>query len=168
MRWLQTSLNAFIRYVGYGCGVLMLLMLLNVFADVVMRYVFNDVSIGMQELEWHLFSAMFMFGIGYTLKVDGHVRVDVFYERWSAKTRAWINLLGTLVFIVPISILIIDFGWQVMLEAYSMGEGSGDPGGLPHRFIIKGVVPVAFIYLLLCAVSVVLDQVAIIRAPAPV
>jgi TRAP-type mannitol/chloroaromatic compound transport system permease small subunit len=115
-----------------------------------------------------LFSAMFMFGIGYTLKVDGHVRVDVFYERWSAKTRAWINLLGTLVFIVPISILIIDFGWQVMLEAYSMGEGSGDPGGLPHRFIIKGVVPVAFIYLLLCAFSVVLDQVAIIRAPAPV
>lgn len=163
MQLLRTSLDTFIHFVGKLCGLLMLLMLLNVFVDVIMRYVFNDVSIGLQELEWHLFAAMFMFGMGYTLKVDGHVRVDVFYDRWSAGTKAWINLIGTLLFIVPISVLIIYFGWVFMLEALDMGEGSGDPGGLPYRFIIKGVVPVSFVYLLLCAASVVLDQIAIIR-----
>jgi TRAP-type mannitol/chloroaromatic compound transport system permease small subunit len=66
----------------------MLLMIINVFYDVIMRYFFNDVSIGMQELEWHLFAAMFMFGIAYTLKEDGHVRVDIFYETMSARKKS--------------------------------------------------------------------------------
>ena len=78
MIFLHNALRKFIDAMGYMCVLLMLLMVANVFYDVLMRYFFNDVSIGMQELEWHLFAAMFMFGIGYTLKEDGHVRVDIF------------------------------------------------------------------------------------------
>ena len=76
-------------------SLLMVLMIMNVFYDVIMRYFFNDVSIAMQELEWHLFAAMFMFGIAYTLKEDAHVRVDIFYDAMSAKNRP------LLIFLVP-------------------------------------------------------------------
>ena len=80
MNFLHSALRKIIDTMGYMCVLLMLLMVANVFYDVLMRYFFNDVSIGMQELEWHLFAAMFMFGIGYTLKEDGHVRVDIFMK----------------------------------------------------------------------------------------
>lgn len=82
MKFILNSLKTIIDAVGSLCSLLMILMILNVFYDVVMRYFFNDVSIGMQELEWHLFAAMFMFGIGYTLKEDGHVRVDIFMTNY--------------------------------------------------------------------------------------
>ena len=122
-----------IDVLGNFCSLLMILMIINVFYDVIMRYFFNDVSIGMQELEWHLFAAMFMFGIAYTLKEDGHVRVDIFYESMSVKNQALINIFGSLVLALPITILTLYYSWDYTFEAYQMGEGSGDPGGLPHR-----------------------------------
>ena len=152
-------LKIFIDAVGSLCSVLMILMILNVFYDVVMRYFFNDVSIAMQELEWHIYGAMFMFGIGYTLKEDGHVRVDVFYDQLSKKSQAIINILGSLLFALPFALLILYFSWDYTFEAYSMGEGSGDPGGLPHRWIIRSVIPASSIYLLVCLLYVVLNQV---------
>ena len=85
--------NRFSDWVGTFSAVLLLLLIANVFFDVVMRYLFNDVSIGMQELEWHLYSMIFLFGVAYTLKADGHVRVDVIYERLSVKKRAIIDIL---------------------------------------------------------------------------
>jgi TRAP-type mannitol/chloroaromatic compound transport system permease small subunit len=78
MQFILKSLKQIIDTVGGICSIIMILMVVNVFYNVVSRYFFNNVSIGMQELEWHLFSAMFMFGIGYTLKEDSHVRVDIF------------------------------------------------------------------------------------------
>jgi TRAP-type mannitol/chloroaromatic compound transport system permease small subunit len=125
-------------------------MIANVFYDVVMRYFFNDVSIAMQELEWHLFAAMFMFGIGYTLKEDGHVRVDIIYDKLSIKSRSIINIVGAMVFATPIAVLIVYYGFDYVLDAYQMGEGSADPGGLPHRWIIRSVVPGSAIFLIMC------------------
>jgi TRAP-type mannitol/chloroaromatic compound transport system permease small subunit len=77
-----------------------------VFIDVVLRYAFNNSSIALQELEWHLFSAMFLLSIAYGLQNDIHVRVDVFYLNFSPKTQALINIIGSAVFILPISLLI--------------------------------------------------------------
>jgi TRAP-type mannitol/chloroaromatic compound transport system permease small subunit len=153
-------LTKLIDLVGAFCALLMFLMLLNVFYDVIMRYLFDDVSIGMQELEWHLFAAMFMFGIGYTLKEDGHVRVDVFYDNFSPKVKAWINILGSLLLALPITLLILYYGYGYALEAYEMNEGSADPGGLPHRWIIRSVIPVSSSFVLLCLLQVVLTQIA--------
>ncbi|MEJ2417410.1 MAG: TRAP transporter small permease subunit [Exilibacterium sp.] len=147
-----------INFIGYLCGCLMVLMLLNVFYDVVMRYLFDIVAIGMQELEWHLFATMFMFGIGYTLKEDGHVRVDIFYENFSAPVKASINILGALIFTLPFCYLIITGGFDYAHEAYVMNEGSGDPGGLPHRWIIRSVIPLSSVFLLFCALHVVMVQ----------
>jgi len=148
---------------GNFCSLLMLLMIANVFYDVIMRYFFNDVSIGMQELEWHLFAAMFMFGIAYTLKEDGHVRVDIFYDAMSAKKQAFINIFGSLVFALPITVLILYFSYDYTLEAYQMGEGSGDPGGLPHRWIVRSVIPLSSIFLILAIIHVVLSNIQILR-----
>ncbi|WP_441002393.1 TRAP transporter small permease subunit [Pseudocolwellia agarivorans] len=167
MQTLLNILRKFIDAVGSLCSLLMILMILNVFYDVVMRYFFNDVSIAMQELEWHLYAAMFMFGIGYTLKEDGHVRVDVIYDQLSKKTQAIINIVGSLLFALPFTLLILYFSWDYALEAYTMGEGSADPGGLPHRWIIRSVIPVSSIYLLVCLLYVVLTQIKSLSTLVP-
>ncbi len=147
-----------IDMLGNFCSLLMLLMIINVFYDVIMRYFFNDVSIGMQELEWHLFAAMFMFGIAYTLKEDGHVRVDIFYETMSARKKAIINIFGSVVLALPMTLLIFYYSWDYTLEAYEMGESSGDPGGLPHRWIVRSIIPLSSLFLVLAIIHVVLTQ----------
>ena len=167
MQTLLNILRKFIDAVGSLCSLLMILMILNVFYDVVMRYFFNDVSIAMQELEWHLYAAMFMFGIGYTLKEDGHVRVDVIYDQLSKKSQALINIAGSLLFALPFTLLILYFSWDYTLEAFTMGEGSSDPGGLPHRWIIRSVIPVSSIYLLVCLLYVVLTQIRSLSTLVP-
>ena len=151
-------LKNIINAVGNLCSLLMILMILNVFYDVVMRYFFNDVNIGMQELEWHLFAAMFMFGIGYTLKEDGHVRVDIIYDQLSKRKQALINIVGSLLFALPFALLILHFSWSYAYEAFAIGEGSPDPGGLPHRWIIRSVIPVSSVFLILCIFHVLLVQ----------
>jgi TRAP-type mannitol/chloroaromatic compound transport system permease small subunit len=143
----------------------MLLMVLNVFYDVIMRYFFNDVSIGMQELEWHLFGAMFMFGIGYTFKEDGHVRVDVFYDQMSIRSQAFVNIFGSIVFALPITLLILYFSIDYTYQAYEMGEGSADPGGLPYRWIIRSVIPISSVFLTLSIIYIVLNEVENLRSP---
>lgn len=159
MQNLLNILKKFIDSIGNLCSLLMLLMILNVFYDVLMRYFFNDVDIGMQELEWHLFAAMFMFGIGYTFKENGHVRVDIIYDQLSEKSQAIINIIGSLLFAVPFTLLVLYYSWDYSLEAYNMGEGSADPGGLPHRWIIRSVIPASSIYLLICIFYVILLEI---------
>lgn len=162
MKFILTPLRNIIDTIGNLCSIVMILMILNVFYDVVMRYFFNDVSIAMQELEWHLFAAMFMFGIGYTLKEDGHVRVDVIYDQLSKKKQAIINLVGSVLFALPFTLLILYFSWDYTREAYQMGEGSADPGGLPHRWIVRSIIPASAIFLMLCILYVTLEQIQVL------
>jgi TRAP-type mannitol/chloroaromatic compound transport system permease small subunit len=159
MQLILKTLGKIIDLIGSLCSLLMVAMILNVFYDVIMRYFFNDVSIAMQELEWHLFAAMFMFGIAYTLKEDGHVRVDVFYDQMSKRIQSYINIFGAIVFALPVTVLILYFSWDYTLEAYQMGEGSADPGGLPHRWIVRAIIPTSSFFLILSIAYVVLQQV---------
>lgn len=152
-------IGKFIDMLGNFCSLLMVLMILNVFYDVIMRYFFNDVSIGMQELEWHLFAAMFMFGIAYTLKEDAHVRVDIFYDSMTKRKQAFINIFGSILFALPITLLIFYYSIDYTFEAYTMGEGSGDPGGLPHRWIVRSVIPLSSLFLVLALIHVVLSHI---------
>lgn len=142
-------LDTVCRHITLACGwvacVAMILLLCNVFYDVIMRYAFNDVSIGMQELEWHLFAVVFLLGTPYAMQKDGHVRVDIFYDLWRDRTKAWINLFGSAVFIMPFVVLVTWYGYDFARESYDLGEGSGDPGGLPHRWIIKASIPLSFL-----------------------
>jgi TRAP-type mannitol/chloroaromatic compound transport system permease small subunit len=163
MKAVINLLEKILNGLGNVCSLLMMLMILNVFYDVVMRYLFNDVSIGMQELEWHLFAAMFMFGVAYTLKEDGHVRVDVFYEKMSEFYQAIINIGGSLLFALPFTLLILYFSLSYTMDAYDMAEGSAAPGGLPYRWIVRSVIPVSSVFLLLSILYVTLKNIQIIR-----
>jgi TRAP-type mannitol/chloroaromatic compound transport system permease small subunit len=147
--WIDT-LN---EWVGRGTAWVSLALVAVVFIDVVMRYAFNKSFVFTQELEWHIFAFIFLIGAGYTLLHDGHVRVDIFYQRFGLKGKAWINLLGVLVFLIPGCLMVIMTSWHFVVRAFVIGEGSPDPGGIPYRFIVKGLIPVGFSLLLLQGLS---------------
>lgn len=160
---LENLINTFSDWLGKLAALLLVLLLFNVFIDVVMRYLFNDVSIGMQEMEWHLFSAMFMLGISYSLRHNGHVRVDLIYERLSPQKRAWINIFGVLVFLLPFTLLVTWYGFGYVHESFLLNEKSGDPGGLPYRYLIKAVIPAAFIAMAISGIGMLLNAVNVLR-----
>lgn len=141
------------EWIGRGVSWVTLGLVLVVFVDVLMRYLFNTSFVFTQELEWHLFAFIFLIGAGYTLLHDGHVRVDIIYQRLGYKGRAWINIIGVLIFLIPGCLMVITSSWKFMLTSYLMLEGSPDPGGIPYRFLIKGCITVGFVLLLLQGIS---------------
>ncbi|MFG0604535.1 TRAP transporter small permease subunit [Vibrio mimicus] len=156
--YVERLFNRLSDLLGWLSSVLFILLVANVVYDVVMRYAFNDVSIAFQELEWHLFSAVFLLGIPYAIKAGGHVRVDIFYERLSMKAQAIIDVLGTVFFLLPFCLLVVYFGIDFAKESYELGETSGDPGGLPYRWIIKAMIPVAFAFMAVSGVGLVIHS----------
>ncbi|ELV8586459.1 TRAP transporter small permease subunit [Vibrio vulnificus] len=156
--YIERLFNRFGDLLGWLSSVLFILLLANVVYDVVMRYVFNDVSIAFQEMEWHLFSAVFLLGIPFALKSGGHVCVDLFYERLSHRAQAIIDLLGTIFFLFPFCLLVAWFGIDFAKESYALGETSGDPGGLPYRWVIKAIIPLSFLFMAISGVGLLLHS----------
>jgi len=146
-------IDALNEWIGRGTAWVSLALVAVVFIDVVMRYALNRSFVFAQELEWHIFAFIFLIGAGYTLLHDGHVRVDIFYQRFGFKGRAWINLLGVLIFLIPGCLMVILTSWHFVVRAFAVGEGSPDPGGIPYRFIVKGLIPVGFSLLPLQGIS---------------
>ncbi|MAF15423.1 MAG: C4-dicarboxylate ABC transporter [Marinomonas sp.] len=160
---LEKALGRYSLWLGKLSALLLILLLCNVFYNVLMRYAFNTVSIGMQELEWHLYSAIFLLGIPFGLQTGGHVRVDLIYERLSVRGKAWIDLVGCILFLIPFTLLVGWFGVDFAKEAYALGETSGDPGGLPARWIIKSAIPVAFFSMAIGGLCMILRSINAIR-----
>ena len=150
---LEKGFDKFADIIGYFTAFVMVLMILNVTYDVVMRYFFNTGSIAMQEMEWHLFSVIILLGISYTLKEDGHVRVDIIYDRLTDKQKARINMAGVVLFILPVALLIGIESIPYVVESFSSNEQSGDPGGLPYRWIVKSLIPLSFFLLIITAIG---------------
>ncbi|ETX12483.1 C4-dicarboxylate ABC transporter [Marinomonas ushuaiensis DSM 15871] len=160
---LERGITRFSNLLGVVSTVLFIGLLFNVFYDVLMRYVFNDVSIGMQELEWHLYAAIFLLGIPYGIQHGGHVRVDLIYENLPLKGKAWIDLLGCVFLLMPFTLLVGYYGIGFAHEAYELGETSGDPGGLPYRWIIKAVIPFAFFSMTISGLGMIIRSINAIR-----
>jgi TRAP-type mannitol/chloroaromatic compound transport system permease small subunit len=148
---------------GWIAGFLNLVMLANVFYDSIMRYFFNSGSIALQEMEWHLFSIVFLFGMAFTLKEDGHVRVDILYDSFSPRWKAIVNIGGALLFLIPLSVLIAEGSYWYVHEAYTTNEISGDPGGLGMRWLIKSVIPASFVFLIVSAIGFILHNINIFK-----
>ena len=144
--------------VGKGVSWATFLVVIVVFIDVVMRYAFRTSFVFTQELEWHLFAFIFLMGAGYTLLQDGHVRVDIFYQQFKPITRAWINLTGIFIFLIPGCYMVIATSIPFMYNSYSILEGSPDPGGIPCRFIIKSAIPIGFTLILLQGISLAIKS----------
>lgn len=119
-------------------------------------------SNALNELQWYLFSAIFLLGAAYALRHDVHVRVDVLYTRLSRKGRAWIDLLGSLLFLLPFSLLMLWVSWPAVRNSWIIGEVSPDPGGLP-RYPIKALILVCFALLALQGLAEIVRNVAVLR-----
>jgi len=156
---LEHFFDRFSDVMGWIAGALNLAMLLNVFYDAIMRYFFSSGSIALQEMEWHLFAMVFLFGIAYALKEDGHVRVDVLYERFSPRWKAIVNIGGAVLLLLPLSVMVIEGSVWYVQEAFNSGEVSGDPGGLPYRWLIKLVIPASFVFLIVSATGFVIHNI---------
>ena len=142
----------------------LILVLLTVY-DVVLRYFFHAGSVAVQESEWHLFGLIILLGAAKTYQQDEHVRVDVFYGRFSSKTQALVGILGSVFFLLPFCALVIWSSFNFAEAAFSLGEHSPDPGGLPYRFLIKAAIPFGFILLMLQAIANLLRAIESYRAP---
>ncbi|PLY10805.1 MAG: C4-dicarboxylate ABC transporter permease [Arcobacter sp.] len=164
---LERGFDKFANIIGTITAITMVLMILNVFYDVIMRYFFRSGSIAMQEMEWHLFSVIILLGISYTLKEDGHVRVDLIYDRLTDKKKAMINMVGVVTFILPIALLVGLSSIGNAHEAYLSMEQSGDPGGLPYRWIVKALIPLSFLLLLITSIGYFIKNLNIYKGLHP-
>ena len=129
------------------------LLVLAVSYDVFVRYLFGESSVGLQELEWHIFALIFLVAAAYTLKLDEHVRVDVFYTRFSPKKKAWLNLIGSVFLLIPFCIIVILASENFVSISLRINETSPDAGGLPARYILKAFIPISFFLILLQGIA---------------
>lgn len=151
------------RLLGRMMAIVFLLMTINIFYDVIMRYFFHNSSVAMQELEWHLFSIFILFGVPVALLEEGHVRVDFLYDRFSLRTKALINIVGTIFFLLPLASLIFFGSFDFVMDSYAINEISENPGGLPYRWVIKAMIPLAFAILILASVGYTIKNINLLR-----
>lgn len=130
------------------------------------RYLFGRSSNGMLEIQWYMFSLIFLLCAGYTLKHDGHVRIDVIYGRLSRRGQAMIDIFGGLFFLLPVALFITKMSWDMAMVSYHISEGSPDAGGL-LRWPIKLAIPVGFALLSLQGVSEIIKKILFLLGREP-
>lgn len=145
------------RVTGWFAFALVLVMSFNV----LLRYLFRTGSVAMQELEWHLMAPVCMLGLSYAILKDGHVQVDILFGRFPDRVKRIIEFISTVLVVAVVAIL-LKLSIPYVLQSYSIGEKSPDPGGLTHRWILKAMLPLGFTLLLVQSFA------AMLRALVPV
>lgn len=151
--WLSRRIDPFLTGIGHSISWLWLLLLFVILLNVILRYVFGEGRIEFEEIQWHIYATGFLLGISYTFQVDGHVRVDVVHERLPLRVKAWLELYGMLLCVLPFTALILIFTVPFVATSFELGEVSASPGGLPYRWLIKSMLLAGFILLLLAVIS---------------
>ncbi len=154
------KIDAITEYIGKCTSWLIIILVFLVGYDVSMRYLFQSGSIGIQELEWHLFSIILLIGSSYTLKHDEHVRLDILYRSrlLTDKHRAWVDVFGILFILIPFCLLVIISAWPFVFQSYVHNEVSPDPGGLTARWLIKSIIPAGFCLLLIQGIAEIIKK----------
>lgn len=150
---ISRRLDPLLSRLGHLAGWLWLVLLITIVGNVTMRYVAGEGFVQFEELQWHLYATGFLLGLSYAYQSDAHVRVDLVQERLSPRMRAWIELYGILLLLLPFVLLVLVFGVPFVRSSFAAGEISQAPGGLPLRWLIKAMLPLGFLLLLLAAVS---------------
>jgi len=150
---LSYLIDTLTKKTGFLSAILALCLALLVGYDAMMRYLFSAGSIALQEIEWHIFDIVFLFGLAYALKHDKHVRVDIFFSHYSTQTKVMIQMFSMLFLLIPFSLFLLHGSFDMTLQSYLQHEVSSDPGGLTHRYLIKGVLFLAFFLLVLQSFS---------------
>lgn len=116
--------------------------------NVLLRYGFNTGSVWSQELEWHLMSPICLFGMSYALRHGEHVRVDVLFASFSQRNKYLVEFVSA-VLAMTISLIIIKLSWAYVMQSWTIGEGTANPGGIPARYLLKALIPLGFALLFL-------------------
>ena len=156
MQALVSFIDRVNRFIGRGVSVAVLLMTITTFAVVVLRYGFDTGWIALQESVMYLHAMVFMLGAAYTLADEGHVRVDIFYRRFSPSGKALVNILGTLVLLFASCIFILFMSWDYVSTSWRLLESSKEAGGLPLVFLLKGLIPLFCLLMMLQGLSEIL------------
>lgn len=139
---------------------LILLLLLITTSVVLLRYGFGIGSIALQEAMVYCHGAAFSLAFAYTLNQDEHVRVDIFYQRFSTVQKAWVNLFGIVVFALPFCLFLLYSGYRLFDNAWAIKEASSEPGGLPFVYLLKGLIPLSMLLLILELVALLKQAIA--------
>ncbi len=173
MKWLRVAagLDRLSDGIGRATAWLSLLMVLVGAFNAIARYLGRYIGVQLSsnaylELQWYPFSLIFLLGAAHTLRHDAHVRVDVFFAKLTDRGRAWTNIIGTSVLLIPFCIFMLIVSWPSIRNSWAIREVSSDPGGLP-RYPLKAVILVCFALLLLQAVAELIREITALRRGTP-
>ena len=158
----STAIDQLNERIGNFCNLLVLISCLVSAGNAMIRYAFGYSSNGWLEAQWYMFAILVMFGASYTFKRNEHVRVEIFYLFLSERGQLWLDLIGTLFFLIPSCLLLAYLSWPFFMQSYAVGEMSGNAGGLV-RWPIKFVIPSGFVMLALQGVSEVIKRIAALQ-----
>jgi len=163
---ISRAIDALNERVGRTVLWLILVMALVSTANAVYRYVFNNSSNAWLELQWYMFAGVFLLCSGYTLLHDEHIRIDVINSHLSRRTQIWIDIFGTICFLLPMTIFITWLSWPIFVNAWVSGETSSNAGGL-IRWPARLLIPVGFFLLSLQGISELIKRIAYLRGLIP-
>jgi len=163
---LSRAIDTFNNWIGRLTLWIVPLMVLVGAWNVIGRYLGRSLGVTLSsnawlEAQWYLFDLVFLLGAAYALLHNEHVRVDVLYTRWSSRRQALVNLIGTLLFLIPFCLMVILFSWEAIASSWAILEASPDPEGLP-RYPIKSMLVVSFVLLILQGISEAIKHGAIL------
>jgi TRAP-type mannitol/chloroaromatic compound transport system permease small subunit len=150
---LSSVLDALVRGIGNAVSWVWVVLVAVIVTNVTMRYAFGQGRIEFEELQWHLYSIGFLIGLSYCIQNDSHIRIDIFQERFQPRTKAWIELFGILIFLIPYTAVVLIYAPSFIEYSFRTGEISSAPGGLPYRWFIKAMMFIAYLLILIAAVS---------------
>lgn len=153
LQCLVTFIDKWTLRSGHAVAWLLVLMVAMQSLIVILRYGFEIGSIALQESVIYLHAACFMLGIAYTVTINGHVRVDIFYRQFSLQKKAAVNLFGAVVFLLPLCVFIFITSFEYVFQAWQFKEHSSDTGGLPIVYLLKTLIPLLATGLLLQSIS---------------
>lgn len=166
MNSLISLLEKPVAWAGKCCAWLLLLMMFCSCLVVVLRYGFNIGFIALQETVNYLHASVFLIGSAFTLQHNEHVRVDIFYQRFNATQKAWVDAIGTLIFLLPFACFLLYCSWHFFFNAWQIKESSPEPGGLSFLYLYKGLLPLATLLLVMQGLALLLRAAHTLVFPA--
>ncbi len=158
-------IDRFTDLVGAAFAWTTFLLVVVMATNVLLRYLFSLGSVWAQELEWHLLAPICLIGMAYALRHGEHVRVDIFFAKYTDRLKAWIELVGSAAFVL-VSALIIYLSWFYVMQSWRVDEGSANPGGIPMRYLLKAFIPLGFAMFLLQSLADAIRAFAKLKAAA--
>ncbi len=150
---LSRLLDGFVKAVGNAVSWLWVVLVLVIVVNVLLRHVLGRGYISFEELQWHIAAIGWLIGLSYCVQNDSHIRIDILHDRFNQKTKAWVDFLGVLVFLIPYTYLVLRYSPAFIEFSFRTNEVSDSPGGLPYRWVIKSFMWIAYAILLVAAIS---------------